>query len=104
MEVTNLLKAGADVLVAPVTLTSADLGLRVSFPCMRAGQGRGSKTGAKGAGHILQKNDIAIGHDRNWLEPTRSKMAEDLTSSRHWASSYAHCDTFACEMTHLPSP
>ena len=30
--------------------------------------------------------DMAIGHDKNWLEPARSKMADKLTSSRPWAS------------------
>ena len=44
----------------------------------------------KGAGYNLWKNDIAIGHDKDWLEPTGSKMAEDLTSSRPWASFYTH--------------
>ena len=28
------------------------------------------------------KRMTAIGYDKNWLEPTRSKMAEDSTSSR----------------------
>ena len=41
----------------------------------------GNETGGKGAGHNLEKNEIAVGHDKNWLGPTRSKMAEDLTSS-----------------------
>ena len=40
-----------------------------------------NETGGKGAGHHIQKNDIAIGHDKNWLEPTRSKMVKYLTSS-----------------------
>ena len=29
---------------------------------------------------------MAIGHDKNWLEPARSKMADKLTSSRPRAS------------------
>ena len=40
-----------------------------------------TETGEKWTGHNLSKNDIVIGHDKNWLEPTRSKMVEDLTSS-----------------------
>ena len=35
------------------------------------------------------------GYDKNPLEPTRSKMAEDSTSLRPWASFYAHCNTLA---------
>ena len=34
--------------------------------------------GRRGTGHNIQKNNITIGHDKNWLEPTRSKMAKDL--------------------------
>ena len=33
--------------------------------------------------------------DKNWLEPTRSNMAEDLTSSGPWAAPYTHCNTLA---------
>ena len=36
------------------------------------------------------------GYDKNWLAPTRPKMAEDLTSSGPWASLYPHCNTLAC--------
>ena len=32
--------------------------------------------------------------NKNWLEPTGSKMVEDLTST--WASLYAHCNKLAC--------
>ena len=42
----------------------------------------GVKQEGSGQATALKKNDIAVGHDKNWLEPTRSKMAEDLTSSR----------------------
>lgn len=43
----------------------------------------GSDTGGKGAGYSLQKNDISYrGYDKNWLELIRSKMVENLTSSR----------------------
>ena len=28
------------------------------------------------------KNNIATGQDKDWLKPTRSKMAQDLTSIR----------------------
>ena len=37
---------------------------------------------------------------QNWLEPTRTKMAEDLTSTRPWASLYTHCNTSAKWHTH----
>ena len=40
------------------------------------------------------------GYDINWLEPTRSKMAEDLTYSWPWASLYAHCNTIAYAKQH----
>ena len=52
------------------------------------------------AGHNLQKNDIAIGHDINRLGPTRSKMAEDSTSNRPQASVYAHINALAKCHTH----
>ena len=29
---------------------------------------------------------MALGHDKDWLEPTRSKMVEDSTSSRRTVS------------------
>ena len=40
--------------------------------------------------------DTATGHEKKWLETTRSKMVEDVTSSRHLASLYAHCNTLTC--------
>ena len=40
------------------------------------------ETGGKGAGHNLEKIDAAQGHDINWLEPNRSKMANKSTSAR----------------------
>ena len=43
-------------------------------------QGNGGGTGGKGAGHSLKENDMVIAHDKKWLEPTRSKMVENLTS------------------------
>ena len=43
------------------------------------------------------------GPDKNWLEPTRSKMVEDLTSSGPWTTCYPHCNTVACWMTHHQS-
>ena len=49
----------------------------------------------RGAGHNLLKNDIAQGHDINWLEPARSKMVDKLSSTKPWASVYAHCNTSA---------
>ena len=43
----------------------------------------GSDTGRKGEGYSLQKNDMSYrGYDKNWLELIRSKMVENLTSSR----------------------
>ena len=35
-----------------------------------------------------------------WLEPNRSKMADESTSSSPWASLYAHCHTLAKWHTH----
>ena len=40
-----------------------------------------TETGGKGAGYNPKENDMFIGHDKNWLEPTRSKMEETLASS-----------------------
>lgn len=37
-----------------------------------------SEIEGKQTGHSLEKNDIVMGQDKNWLESTRSKMAEDL--------------------------
>ena len=42
-----------------------------------------------------KKNDRAQGHDINWLEPNRPTMADELTSTRPWASVYAYCNTSA---------
>ena len=39
-----------------------------------------TETGGKGAGHSLKKNDMVIAHDKKCLEPTRTKMVENLTS------------------------
>ena len=39
--------------------------------------------------------DIATGHDKDWLAPTSSKMAEDLTFSGLCALLYTHCNTLA---------
>ena len=52
------------------------------------------KQEGRGQGTTFKRN-IAIGHDKNWLEPTRSKVAEDSTSSGPWATFYAHCNTLA---------
>ena len=38
--------------------------------------------------------------NKNWLKPTRPKMAEDLTSSRPSASLQTHCNTLAKWHTH----
>ena len=40
------------------------------------------KIGGKEAGHNLSKNDITLGHNINCLEPNRSKMVEELNSTR----------------------
>ena len=37
----------------------------------------------------------ARGHNINWLEPSRSKMADESTSTRPWASVYTWCNTSA---------
>ena len=50
-------------------------------------------------GHNLWKNDMAQGHKITWLEPNGSKIASKLTSTRPWASVYAHCNTSASYMT-----
>ena len=39
-------------------------------------------------------------HSKNWLEPSRSKMAEDSPSSRPGASLYVHCSTLAYAKWH----
>lgn len=39
------------------------------------------ETGGMRAGHNLEKNDIATGHDKNWLGPTMSKAVEYVSSS-----------------------
>ena len=54
-----------------------------------------SETGGKGAGHNLWKNDIAQGHDINWLEPNGSKMVDKSTSTRPWASVHTYYNTSA---------
>ena len=41
-----------------------------------------------------KKNDIAIERMTNWLEPARSKMAED--SNLDLEPLYTHCNTSAC--------
>ena len=41
----------------------------------------------------LGSPNMAIGHDKNWIEPTRYKVAGTETSSVTWASLYYHCNT-----------
>ena len=41
-----------------------------------------------------------MGHNKDWLEPNESTMVEDLTSSRPWASVFAHCNTLAKQYIH----
>ena len=45
-----------------------------------------TETRGKGAGHNFWKNDIARGHNINWLEPNGSKMADKSTWARPWSS------------------
>ena len=40
-------------------------------------------------------------YDKNWLEPTKSKMAEDSTSSGPWTSLYAHCNVSALQIVNI---
>ena len=49
-------------------------------------EGRGQNTTVKRMTQPLRKT----GYDKNWLEPTRPKMLEDLISSSPWISLYAH--------------
>lgn len=48
-----------------------------------------------GRAHLLN-NDMAIGHDRDWLEQLGPRMAEDSTSSGLRASLHTHCTISAC--------
>ena len=41
----------------------------------------GRRSEAEGAMFATVKKDIVIGHNKNWLELNRSKMAEDLASN-----------------------
>ena len=46
-------------------------------------------------------------HNKNWLEPTRLKVAEDLTSSRPWAMEKAmapHSSTLAWKIPWMEEP
>ena len=36
-------------------------------------------------------------YDKNWLEPTRARMVDDLTSDETWASLYTLCNMLAAE-------
>ena len=38
--------------------------------------------------YVIGYGGIDIGHDKKWLEPTRSKMVEESTPSRPEASLY----------------
>ena len=42
--------------------------------------------------------------NKNWLEPTRPKMVEDLTSNTPWFSLDTHYNTLACQVTQPPAP
>ena len=68
-------------------------------PAALLGRGVGwvlTETRGKEAGRNLKKSDMTIGHNKNQLEPARSKMAEDPPSRRPSASLYVHCNTLAC--------
>ena len=46
---------------------------------------------------VLSKfQEEVVRRKKDWLEPTRPKTAEDLTSSRTWASLNAHYNILAC--------
>ena len=51
------------------------------------------KQEGSGQGTILKEWHSCWRPDNNWLEPTRSNMAEDLTFSGPWTAPYAHCNT-----------
>ena len=54
------------------------------------------REGAEWQSHMsFWKNDIAVGHDKNWLESTRINLVEDSTPSRPWALLYPRCNTLA---------
>ena len=44
----------------------------------------------------------ACGYGINWSEPNRSEIADKLTSSRPWTSSYTHCNTLAYAKWYTP--
>ena len=47
-------------------------------------------------GHNLYKNDVTQGYDINWLEPNRSKIEDESTSTKTWVSNaQAPCNTSA---------
>ena len=54
----------------------------------------------RGGHSCWEKQDM----DKNWLEPTWPKMVEDSTSSRLWASLYAHYNTLTYAKGHTHQP
>ena len=52
------------------------------------------------SGLPLPSPDIAKGHDKNWLELARSKMAEDSTSRGPWASLWPYYNILGKWHTH----
>ena len=54
----------------------------------------------EGRAQQLKEWQSLWGQNKNWLEPTRHKMAEELTSSRPWTSLYTHCNTLAYAKWH----
>ena len=76
--------------VLNLILTWRKLGVSTSHQMLGVRQeGRGQGTTIKRMMQPLRRT----GYHKNQLEPTRSKMVEDLTSSKSWASSYVHCNT-----------
>ena len=51
----------------------------------------------EGSAKPLKEWHSPWGYIINWLEPTRFKIMEDLTSSRPWASLHACCILLACD-------
>ena len=54
---------------------------------MKTHHSQTNKQTDKKEGHSLRKNNI------NWKKSARSKMADELTSNKPWASVQAHCNT-----------
>ena len=46
----------------------------------------------------------AIEDNINWLEPIRSKVVDEVTSTRLWASVYTHCNSYQQAEWHTHRP